>query len=139
MKFRSDLVKYLDSDDVLLLINDFKKEELFQGKRGDGSDITPNYEDRPEYAGWYLEYKKTLDTYRLNGTPDLYIDGTFHGSLFTEQIKTGVYETKSDNSRPFMVDVVELHDNGTLLDLTANSIRIVSEEIQNYVLTNFNV
>lgn len=137
--FTKDLRIYLESDEVIELITLLKREELFNGKRGDGSNITPNYEDRPEFAGWYLEFKNSLDTYRLNdGTPDLYIDGTFHNSLFTIRLSDGVYETDSDYSENFMYEVVNLHDNGTLLDLTEPSIKLVSDEIENYVLSNFN-
>lgn len=136
--FNSDLKKYLESEEVLDLITLLKREDLFNGKRGDGSTITPNYENRPEFAGWYLDFKNTLDTYRLgDGTPDLYIDGTFHNSLFTVRVSDGIYKTDSDYSDAFMYDVVDLHDNGSLLDLTEFSRSIVADEIENYVLTRF--
>ena len=93
----------------------------------------------PYYAGWYTDWKKkTLSTYRLDGTPDLYIDGTFHRSLFTKMIDIGIYETDSDYSQVFMFEVVRVHwGNGTLLDLTEDSKNIIANQIEKFVLKNF--
>lgn len=141
-KFISDFLNYLESPQIYEQITELKRDELFKGLRGDGNKITPNYNDVPAFAGWYLNYKKTLDTYKLgDGTPDLYIDGTFHNSLFTApEQKPAVYITDSDYSKAFMVKVVEMHNsNGTLLDLTPQNIELLAEQIAKWVLNNFNV
>lgn len=137
--FRAELITFINSPEILEKITELKRDELSQGKRGDNSDITPKYDDVPRFRGWYLEWKKTLPTYNLNGTPDLYIDGTFYGSLFTIMQKIGVYKTDSDYSLVFMADVIQMHDNGTLLDLTPDNIDLIGDDIESFILNNFNV
>ena len=139
--FRRNLNNYLNSDGLLNQITELKREELLQGKRGDGNDITPNYDEVPFFKYWYKDWKtKNFPDYNLNGVPDLYIDGTFHGSLFTKMTSPGIFETDSDYSKPFMLDVVEMHKgNGTLLDLTNENINVIADQIENFVLRNFNV
>lgn len=141
--FKTGLLNYLEAPQILDKITDIKREELLEGKRGDGQKITPNYEDLPAFAGWYLNFKKSLPTYKLgDGTPDLYIDGTFHRSLFTKQLtgRVGVYITDSNYSKDFMYDVVITHNtNGTLLDLTADNVEFIAAMIEDYINKNFNV
>ena len=139
-KFETDFLKFLDSDELLNTITELKKDELSKGKRGDGNDITPNYDDVPGFKFWYKDWKKkNISSYKLDGTPDLYIDGTFYSSLYTKMDKLGIYTTDSDYSLAFMADVVEMHKgNGTLLDLTSENIEKVSNDIENFVLDSFN-
>lgn len=140
-EFQRNLNNYLNSAELLNQITELKREELMKGKRGDGNDITPNYDEVPGFMFWYKDWKtKTFPDYNLNGVPNLYIDGTFHSSLFTRMISPGIFETDSDYSKPFMLDVVEMHKgNGTLLDLTDENINAIADQIENFVLSNFNV
>lgn len=138
--YRSTVLNFIQSDEILTQITDLKRDELFKGKRGDNSDITPKYQEVPGFKWWYLEWKKeNIPTYKLDGTPDLFIDGTFHSSLFTIYVSPGIYKTDSNYSLDFMAEVVQMHDNGTLLDLTPDNRELIADEIEKFMLSNFNV
>lgn len=135
--FRSALDNYLRSDEITIEITQLKKEELFLGKTGSGSNISPKYSEVPGFKDWYNEWKKrTIPTYKLDDIPDLYIDGTFHDSLYTKYLGGGLYKTDSDYSQPFMRDVMLMHDKGDLLDLMSNDIDIISQKIEQFVYSN---
>ena len=74
-----------ETKDVFLEIN---KEQLLAGKTKKGVDITPSYIDDPyfktpgaaqRYSAW--KDKITPSDIRTPGTPNLYINGTFHESI----------------------------------------------------------
>jgi len=68
-------------------ILDGVRQNLREGKRGDGADITPSYLDDPFFeskpqAVAYMNYKKSISLPSKNmATPDLYINGWFHSKL----------------------------------------------------------
>lgn len=135
--FRSALDNYLRSDEILNEITELKKGELFKGKTGSGSDISPKYSEVPGFKFWYNEWKKrTIPTYKLDDIPDLYINGTFHDSLYTKYLGGGSYQTDSDYSAAFMRDVMAMHDKGDLLDLMANDTDIISQKIEQFIYAN---
>lgn len=140
-RFRRAVLEYIQSDEITVQITELKRGELFAGKRGDDNDITPKYQDVPGFEFWYLDWKRdNVPTYRLDGTPDLYIDGTFHRSLYTEYISPGVYRTDSNYEKDYMYQVIEMHtrDSDTLLDLTTENRELIANEIETFIL-NLNV
>jgi hypothetical protein len=78
------------------------REQLMEGKLSTGQDITPSYFDdpyfkTPEAAKKYSDWKDSItpNQKRKKGTPNLYIIGTYHGSIGME-VKDGEYELKSE-------------------------------------------
>lgn len=71
--------------DRLVEIN---REQMLEGKRRDGKDISPTYLEDPffenvEEAIGYSEWKDSItpNPKRKRGVPNLFIDGTFHRSI----------------------------------------------------------
>lgn len=64
-------------------------EQMMNGKRRDGQDITPSYFDDPYFktfsqASEYSDWKDRIEpfaTRRRPGTPNLYINGYYHNSI----------------------------------------------------------
>lgn len=70
----------------------YNQEQLLAGKTRDGTDITPSYLNDPyfktrEAAQRYSDWKDriTPNSKRKSGTPNLYIDGTYHRSIRVTQ------------------------------------------------------
>lgn len=66
----------------------YNLEQMMEGKRQDGEDISPSYLDDPyfkskEAAQRYSDWKDeiTPNPKRKKGIPNLYIVGAFHGSI----------------------------------------------------------
>lgn len=64
------------------------REQLLEGKRRDGQDITPSYYDDPYFdtrkqAEAYSNWKDSItpNPKRKKGTPNLYINGFFHRTI----------------------------------------------------------
>lgn len=138
--FRRALDNYLTSDELLNKITELKKIELSEGKTGSNKAIRPLYSEMPYYKDWYNEWKKkTIPTYKLDDIPDLYIDGTFYSSLYTSYLGGGLFQTASDYSKDFMRDVIAVHDQGDLLDLTKSNTEIIAKDIENFFDRYLNV
>ena len=67
------------------------KGQLWDGKTGEGKDITPSYLDDPYFATKekalaYAKWKASItkNSNRNFATPNLYINGFFHSSLFID-------------------------------------------------------
>lgn len=84
-----DTDKIIDQaiDNTLEVISDKNKEQLLAGKSKQGIDIFPSYLDDPyfkskESAQRYSDWKDriTPNKERKSGTPNLFIDGTYHKS-----------------------------------------------------------
>lgn len=73
------------SGENLLTLN---REQMLEGKRRDGNDISPSYFEDPwfksiESATAYSEWKDRITPHpkRKKGVPNLFIVGTFHKSI----------------------------------------------------------
>jgi len=73
------------TSDQLVLIN---REQMLEGKRRDGKDISPSYLEDPyfktrEAAQRYSDWKDELtpNPKRKKGVPNLFIIGTYHESI----------------------------------------------------------
>lgn len=73
-------------------------EQMINGKRKDGQDITPSYFDDPYFktlsqALAYSDWKDRIEPYRSKrrpGTPNLYINGYYHNSLSAQVDMQGI-------------------------------------------------
>jgi hypothetical protein len=75
-------------DSIKEEIADLNREQLMEGKKADGTEITPSYYDDPyfksrESAQRYSDWKDiiTPNDLRKSGTPNLFINGRFHDSI----------------------------------------------------------
>ena len=101
-------------------ITELQKEQMLEGRGADGQFIRPFYSEDPYFksaasAARYAEWKSkiTPNEKRPKDVPNLFIDGTFHSSLFTK-IGGGVFsiETKSFVGEK----IFEEHPNAAGLD-----------------------
>lgn len=101
-------------------IEDLQREQMLEGRGVDGDYIHPFYSENPwfkkpgaalRYAQW--KQKITPNPKRPLDVPNLFVDGTFHKSLFVE-VNAPMFEVKTDAS--FGDDVFAVHQNAQGLD-----------------------
>lgn len=88
---------------------DLNREQLMEGKRRDGKDVTPSYFEDPyfesvEEAVGYSDWKDeiTPNSIRKRGTPNLFIIGKFHYSI---DIKLSPFKIEFLSSSPIAKDI----------------------------------
>ena len=80
--------------DVEQLVLRRNLEQLRQGKNKTGGLLSP------PYSFSYLLQKRELNTYNApDGTPDLFVSGDFHKSLFVKNTSDFVLTIESDNTK----------------------------------------
>lgn len=101
-------------------IADLQREQMLEGRGVDGDYIRPFYSENPffkkpgaaqRYAAW--KQKITPNPKRPLDVPNLFVDGTFHKSLFVD-VDDKMFEIKTDVS--FGEDVFAVHQNAQGLD-----------------------
>lgn len=130
-KVRSGIENFLISDEFLSFMVKIKQEELTQGLKGNNQKIIPDYSE------YYLRYKQTLDSYLLSGTPDLFVSGKFYDSISVTYVSIGIYQLFTDESQDYFSDLMARYDDDTLLDLTDNGLDLVADEVEKFVLSEF--
>jgi hypothetical protein len=102
-KITPELIKQFAGESIIENSNDVThsiKGQLWDGKKGDGQNITPSYLDDPffetrekaiAYRNWKNSITKNSD--RDQDTPNLFINGYFYDTLFVD---SGSFEVASD-------------------------------------------
>jgi hypothetical protein len=95
-----------ENDEKILSLN---RQQLFDGKKSDGSDLSPTYLNDPyfktrEAAQRYSDWKDkiTPNSKRKKGVPNLFINGYFHNSIEVDIDKKGL----SFSSNELGIDIV---------------------------------
>lgn len=105
-------------------VADIKKDDLRSGSASDGQGITPRYKS----AAW-LEYKKTLETYRApSETPDLYDTGDFHKSINVKR-KGYEYQFVLNNAPPYAMQLMEKYKEP--IGVSPQATAILDTELEN--------
>lgn len=71
------------------LYEELNRENLSEGKLRTGNNLSP------DYSSAYLRRKKKISTYKLSGTPDLRLSGSFYANL-KANVTGSKIENKSD-------------------------------------------
>lgn len=85
-------------NDTKLYYTMMNLEQMMNGKRRDGQDITPSYWDDPYFKSYsqalaYSDWKDRIEPFRTNrrpGTPNLYINGYYHNSIRAVVTREGI-------------------------------------------------
>lgn len=128
-----EITKILSNHSEELL--DLNKQQMWDGKRADGENITPSYSQNPyfkkpgaaeRYANW--KAKITPSSIRPMDVPNLFINGKFYDSL-SYSANDWVIKTTSSLGE----DVISIHKN--VLGIMPENSKIFNDEILTPELT----
>lgn len=93
-----DQIVFNSIDETKLYYTEMNLEQMMNGKRRDGQDITPSYLDDPYFKTYsqalqYSDWKDRIEPYttkRNPGTPNLFINGYYHSTLTALVSKDGI-------------------------------------------------
>lgn len=101
-------------------IEELNREALLEGKNTKGNNLTPSYLSDPYFksrkaAKAYSDWKDkiTPNPQRASGTPNLFIDGTFHSTILYKKSSQGIFG--SSNSE--IANEIESKYHGTVIGL----------------------
>jgi hypothetical protein len=116
------------------------KSQLWDGKTGEGQNITPSYLDDPffktrQQAEGYRNWKNAItpNSDRNPDTPNLFINGYFYGTLYIDQSFFEVASNSFGNpiiekygKKPFILDSGRQKNSDILKDLKVSIIKKIN-------------